>query len=365
MAGVLNTVLGATRMGSLSVPRRAVLFMVGAALLAVVMSTQFLTQPFVWQNFDGEQILQGWWLVFRDRLLVTACIAATVFAATLLPQARHDRGFALEFAAIVLGALFGELALAALDPDANRNDAMGISGRVLLWSVSVGAAFGMYLLWQRGEAAAAVQHATELRLLRAERLLRRLRIESLQRQIEPHFLFNTLATIRRLQRSSPADGQKLLSRFCEFLRSSLDARADIDSPLGSELAIATAYLDICALRMDGLLTWQMDVAQELRHMSFPRYGLATLLENSVKHGIAPAARGGNITITARVDHALLVVSVIDTGVGFSGEHGHGLGLANIREQLHLRYGGAASLSLTANNPRGVSAVVKVPLERAA
>jgi signal transduction histidine kinase len=365
MAGLLQTLLGAARMDTLSAPRRAGLFLAGASLLAVVMSTQFLTQPFVWQNFDGDQILQGWWLVFRARLLVTACIAATVFAAGWLPTARTDRDFTAEFAAIVIGALLGELALAGLDPDANRNDAMGISGRVLLWSVSVGAAFAMYWLWQRGEAAAAVHHATELRLLRAERLLRRLRIESLQRQIEPHFLFNTLATIRRLQRSSPADGQKLLSRFCEFLHSSLDVRADINSQLGNELAIATAYLDICALRMDGMLTWQMDVAQELRPMSFPRYGLATLLENAVKHGIAPAARGGNITIAARVDDALLVVSVIDTGVGFSGEHGHGLGLANIREQLQLRYGGAASLTLTANHPRGVSAVVKVPLEKAA
>ena len=365
MAGVLQAMLGATRMNSLNAPRRAALFLAGALLLAVVMSTQFLAQPFVWQYFDGDQILQGWWLVFRDRLLTTACIAATLFAASSRPARRDGSGFTRVFAAIVIGALLGELALATLDPDANRNDVMGISGRVLLWSVIVGAACAMNWLWRRCDAAAALHHTTELRRLRAERLLRRLRIESLQRQIEPHFLFNTLATIRRLQRSSPALGQKLLSRFCEFLHSSLNSPADINSRLGSELAVAAAYLDICALRMDGMLTWQIDVTQELRQMSFPRYGLATLLENAVKHGIAPAPRGGNITIAARVDDSLLVVAVIDTGVGFSVEHGHGLGLANIREQLHLRYGAAASLTLTANQPRGVSAVIKVPLEMAA
>jgi LytS/YehU family sensor histidine kinase len=268
------------------------------------------------------------------------------------------------FGAIVAGALAGEVLLITIDPSGDRNDALAIAGRVVRSALVAGSACGIMYLWQRSEATAALNHSQEMRRLRAERILARLRIEALQRQIEPHFLFNTFATIRRLQRSDPTHGQALLSRFFEFLRGSLDV-AGGETLLRDELEIAAAYLDICSVRLSGALRWHIDVPEELKQQPFPRFGLSTLLENAVKHGIVPSPDGGDIRISARRLDGALELAVEDTGAGFSDEHGTGVGLANIREQLTLRYGNSASLSLTSNRPRGVRAVIRIPLERMA
>ena len=345
-----------------SVGRLAFINLGGAVVIAALMSTQFLAQPFVWQYFAGDEILAGWGLVFRDRLLVAVCIALTLTAALVLrPRPAIPKLMSI-FAAIVIGALLGELLLIEVDPTGDRNTALGVIGRIIRWAMAAGAGCSIYYLWRRSEIMSALNHAAELRKLRAERLLKRMRIEALQRQIEPHFLFNTLATIRRLHRSNPAEGRVLLSRFFDFLRGSLGADSDGEGRLGDELAVASAYLDICAVRMDGALSWTMNVPEALKPLTFPRFGLATLLENAVKHGITPAAHGGHINVSARREGDAMELTVEDTGIGFAAEHGHGLGLTNIREQLALLYGSRASLSLAANRPTGVRAMIRVPLE---
>jgi LytS/YehU family sensor histidine kinase len=110
------------------------------------------------------------------------------------------------------------------------------------------------------------------------------------------------------------------------------------------------------------LRWSVDVPERLHRLPFPRFGLTTLVENAVKHGIAPCRAGGTVVISGDADGGFLTLSVADNGRGFANTHGSGTGLANIREQLQLCYGPAASLTLASNSPRGVTATIRVPTE---
>lgn len=341
----------------------ATLLRLGAALVvALLLSTEFLAQPFIWRYFASNEILSGWLLVMRDRLLIAVAIALSLSLLDAVAGPRWTFGSGLAALAIVVGAAVGEVALIAIDPQAGRNSASALLGRIIAWVLVAGGVTAMLAVWRRSEANKTLNHASELRRLRTERLLDRLRAEALQRQIEPHFLFNTLATIRRLHRSDPAKGRLLLSRFLAFLQGTIDDGQKGHSELGDELAVASAYLEVCAIRMGGTLHWRVDVPDRLYHLPFPRFGLTTLVENAVKHGIAPSRAGGTVAISAETDGKFLTLCVTDNGRGFSDTHGSGTGLANIREQLLLFYGPAASLTLAANPPQGVKAIIRVPAE---
>jgi hypothetical protein len=342
---------------------RTTLLSLGAALVvAFLLSSEFLAQPFVWRYFGPDEILSGWLLVFRDKLIVAVAIAFSFSLMSSIVAPHHEPGFTLFALAIILGAAAAEAALSAIDPQGARNGANALAGRIIAWVLVTGGITTTLALWRRSETNKALNHATELERLRTEGLLDRLRTEALQRQIEPHFLFNTLATIRRLHSSEPERGRLLLSRFLAFLQGSIAAGQAGRTELGDELAVASAYLDVCAIRMDGALRWSIDVPEALLHVPFPRFGLTTLVENAVKHGIAPLRSGGTITISGQTDGERLTLCVADDGRGFAGTHGSGTGLANIREQLQLGYGSAASLTLASNAPRGVKAVIRVPAE---
>jgi hypothetical protein len=342
---------------------RATLLRLGAAFaVALLVSTQFLAQPFIWRYFASDEIVAGWLLVMRDRLFVTIAIALSLSLLEAMAGARRSHGYAATAAAIVLGAAVGEAALAAVDPQANRTSTQALLGRIIAWALVTGCVTAMVAFWQRSETNKALDHGSELQRLRTERLLQRLRTEALQRQIEPHFLFNTLATIRRLHSSEPERGRLLLSRFLAFLRGTVDAGRSGHSELGDELAVASAYLDVCAMRMGDVLRWSVDVPDALHHLEFPRFGLTTLVENAVKHGIAPSRGGGRVAISGDKDAEFLTLCVADTGRGFADTHGSGTGLANIREQLELCYGSGATLTLASNSPRGVRAVIRIPFE---
>lgn len=340
---------------------RTSLLLLGAALVvAAVLSTQFLAQPFVWRYFASDEIVSGWLLVMRDRLFVAVAIALSLSILVAIAAPRPGLRIGITALAIVIGASAGEVALAALDPQAARNSMHALLGRIIAWVLVACGVAAMFALWRRSEANKALNHASELKRLRTMRLLDRLRAEALQRQIEPHFLFNTLATIRRLHSSEPAKGRLLLSRFLAFLRGTIDTGQGGRTELGDELAVASAYLDVCAIRMGGALSWRVDVPQSLHRLPFPRFGLTTLVENAVKHGIAPSRSGGTVAISADMAGDVLELCVADDGRGFADSHGSGTGLANIREQLQIYYGQTASLTLASNRPRGVRAIIRVP-----
>ena len=204
----------------------------------------------------------------------------------------------------------------------------------------------------------------ELRQSRQEKMLAETELKLLQAQIEPHFLFNTLSHITQLVHNDPELAVDTLENLTTLLRASLARTRTEEATLGQEIDFASAYLAIQATRMQGRLRYEIDLPDELREIPLPPLLVQPLLENAVIHGIEAAREGGEVSFTAsRIDDEL-ILSVCDTGAGISetGANG-GTGLRNVRDRLRLRYGPKASLELTPANPRGVNAIINIPLER--
>jgi LytS/YehU family sensor histidine kinase len=187
------------------------------------------------------------------------------------------------------------------------------------------------------------------------------RLRMLQAQIEPHFLFNTLASVRRLYQTAPSDGAAMLDHLMRYLEVALPQMRAAASTLEREAALTRSYLEIQRLRMGHRLSFDIDIPQALREASVPPMMLVTLAENAIKHGLAPLPGGGHVGVSATVYGAELQVQVADSGQGFTHSSGGGTGLANIRARLAAMYGDRGRLSLALNTPRGVVATIDVPL----
>jgi LytS/YehU family sensor histidine kinase len=187
----------------------------------------------------------------------------------------------------------------------------------------------------------------------------------LEAQIEPHFLFNTLANVKRLYEIDPANGARMLQNLKAYLAVALPQMRENASTLGREMAHVTAYLDIQKIRMGRRLAFAIDLPESLRDARMPALMLLTLVENAIKHGLNPLREGGAITIRAARQGDRLQVAISDTGRGFVQTSGGGTGLANIRARLTALYGNRASLALAQNAPHGITATIEIPLDRVA
>ena len=208
--------------------------------------------------------------------------------------------------------------------------------------------------YRRNEQAAAQQTVTEKELTVAK-------LSLLHAQVEPHFLYNTLASAQYLTRSDPARADEMLGNLITYLRHSLPRTEDSLSTLGEELERARAYLEILKIRMGPRLALQIEVPEALKAIPLPSMMLQTLVENAIKHGLEPKSGGGTVWIIARQVDDALAVTVADDGQGFNVQSsGTGIGLKNVRERLRLRYAGEANLAVVANFPAGVAATLTVP-----
>jgi len=214
-------------------------------------------------------------------------------------------------------------------------------------------------------ARAARDQANETALQRSalekQRLETRLRL--LQAQIEPHFLFNSLSNIRRLCQNDAASGRAMLAQLTRYLRAALPKIRENDATLADEIELVSAYLGVQKIRMGERLQIAIEVPPPLLAAAVPPMMLVTLVENSIKHGIAPFTEGGSIEIRAARDGDSLMLAVADTGRGFDATSGTGVGLANIRARLAALYGTGATLRFEGNTPHGVVATVVLPLSR--
>ena len=203
---------------------------------------------------------------------------------------------------------------------------------------------------------------TEVAQTKTEKELTVARLSLLHAQVEPHFLYNTLASAQLLTRSDPERAEQMLGHLIQYLRNSLPRDSEAPSTLGAELERALAYLEILKIRMGQRLQVQVDVPESLRHTPMPSMMLQTLVENAIKHGIEPKPGGGTVWVLARAVDSTVAVTVADDGRGFTAEGGGtGIGLRNVRERLRLAYGSAASFSIVSNFPSGVAATITVPL----
>jgi hypothetical protein len=334
--------------------------LIWSAVVALLMSTEFLFQMFVWRNWPWDEVLGGWLEVARDRVIVALMIGLALIGSGRFPTATLRGRAAVFAAAIVAGAVVGELLLVAGGAQGAYEGWPAIFGRVLRGAVVGGCVATMWFVWRRAADASSIAQTVELRRVQLQRQATEARLEALRGQIEPHFLFNTLATVRRLQQIEPAQGARLLAHFVDYLRSAQPAHQGEHNTLGQEIDLTRAYLGVVALRMEGRLAVSFEVPDELRALEFPPLTLATLVENAVKHGIEPAPAGGTISVLVRWVDGMLEAVVADTGVGFSGSKGTGIGLANIRARLHTLYGAAGTLRLHGNQPAGVRASMRLP-----
>jgi hypothetical protein len=207
---------------------------------------------------------------------------------------------------------------------------------------------------RKGEVATVRETATEKELAVAK-------LGLLHAQVEPHFLYNTLASAQVLTRSDPARADEMLGHLIAYLRKSLPRTEESISTLGEEVERARAYLEILRIRMGERLKVQIQVPDALKRVPMPPMMLQTLVENAVKHGLEPELAGGTVWIIAREVDGKVVVTVADDGRGFSAEGGGtAIGLNNVRERLRLAYGEAASFSIVSNFPKGVAATITVP-----
>ena len=223
----------------------------------------------------------------------------------------------------------------------------------------------------KGRIQAEVKAAVATETAEAESLRRQVleaRMAMMQAQVEPHFLFNTLASIDHLIEFDPKRASQMQRNLISLLRASMPSMRSTDSglrPLDLELAVVRPYLEILKVRMEERLTTEIDVPDGLLSAEFPPMMIQTLVENSIKHGLEPKAEGGHLQVKAEIRHGKLAVTVCDTGLGFEAAkqgttHGTGVGLANIRERLGLLYGSKSSLTI-ANNPVGGTIVtITVP-----
>ena len=255
---------------------------------------------------------------------------------------------------------------------------------IILISIVIKAIFKQQI--QAEEKASAATYLAE-----AEQLKRQLveaRMAAMQAQVEPHFLFNTLASIDHLIETDPPRASLMQKSLIALLRATLPNMRE-QTPntvryLGQELSVIRPYLDIQKMRMEDRLQVQWDIPEGLHSAEMPTMMMLSLVENAFKHGLEPKAEGGTLVLRVEVSHGKLVVTVKDSGVGYfpadannvsasngasaptaspQGVWAGGFGLKNIRDRLALIYGDQASFSIRALEPyegSGTLAILSFP-----
>jgi LytS/YehU family sensor histidine kinase len=198
---------------------------------------------------------------------------------------------------------------------------------------------------------------------RAERAAIEAQLRALQAQIEPHFLFNTLANLDALIAVDPGCARNLLANLIRYLRAALTHARSEAATLQTEVELLKAYLAIMGMRMPNRLTIEFECDPECLKLKFPAMLLQPLVENAITHGIEPAGDGGTIRVSVHCTGDTLKLWVDDTGIGLGNAHtaGTGAGIQNIRARLQSLFGSAARLILEPGSPRGTHAAIEVPL----
>ena len=229
---------------------------------------------------------------------------------------------------------------------------------------------GVLKITYKGTVQAEAKAAQATEVAESESLKRQVveaRMAAMQAQVEPHFLFNTLASIDHLIETDPPRASIMQKNLIALLRASMPSMREANAQgstrdLGKELAVIRPYLEILKVRMEERLQTEVRVSDGLLSAEFPPMMLQSLVENAIKHGLEPKAEGGQLTVSAEIVHGKLAVTVADTGLGFgkAATAGTGIGLSNIRERLALLYGGKASLNVTETAGGGTSVTITVP-----
>lgn len=340
-------------------PRLALLLPVGLFWLAWAL-LRWQLAPGMGQRALG--LAAQFWLTY----------AAVWWALAGLAVSRRAWPGALAFAWVVLAAALGALLGLPLRADFAWHRLAADLTLLQLLLPAISLALILHLLplaarWreQRKHAAEASRLRQAAAVADLSRQVTLAELKTLQAQVEPHFLYNTLAGIQYLVRHNAALADRMLGRLHDYLRLALPAMRSPLSTLANEFALADAYLALMQMRLGERLRVTLDLPEPLAGAPFPPLMLGSLIENAIQHGIEPKRGGGELRVVARVLGDGLALEVSDTGVGLQAAAagqtgGSGLGLSSLRERLLLLYGQAARLDVTANAQGGVTAVIWLP-----
>ena len=334
----------------------------GVLLLCLILSTQVLAQPNLFESWSLERIFEGWSYYFAEVSLTGFAMLVGFGLAESISVDDGPRGaIAVGIALPASAALGYALAVEALYSPGFSVLSTQFVGDTLRMTALGGAVALIYMLRRRSDTAARATHETKIAHHALAKQTLEARLQLMEAQIEPHFLFNSLANVQRLYETEPESGERLLENLKTYLRAALPQMRETASTLEREAELSRAYLEVLRARMGERLHFAIDVPAELREHTFPPMMVITLVENAIKHGVHKSPSGGAITVRARRSGERLTVEVADTGVGFRGSSGKGVGLANIRARLSALFGDQAELSLRANEPSGVVAAIAVPI----
>jgi signal transduction histidine kinase len=335
--------------------------------ITLVASAQILAQPMdmvFWSFAD----VAGAWLGYTAELALVAAVITVAF--TLADEALPPTGgvrWVVIGAVILAASAVGTCAAWRLENLGPMPPLESVLRGSLPWSLIGIFTAGVLALHRRAlrtreELQAVVDARASLLREEAEQQL-----QLLEAQIEPHFLFNTLASVRRLYRTHPASGAQAIESLKRYLGAALPRIRSRESTVAGEIQLVRAYLELIQVRLGRRLRYRVSVDPEtLLNVPFPPLMLMTLVENAIKHGIAPSAHGGTVEVSVQARGDAIEASVADDGVGLDAAAGSGtgVGLANVRRQLAARFGTAASLTVEARLPRGVSARLRFPAPEA-
>jgi signal transduction histidine kinase len=299
----------------------------------------------------------------------TAILLAAVWARNRFPRVGASQ-YLVAFVAVTFATAAALLVIAALqthgtfgseDPEWQLWDVAVTLASDLVRYAFVGLIITSAWLYLRTDAehtAALEQCAVDS--ARMDQQTAEARLQMLEAQIEPHFLFNTLAHVKRLYETDRTAGARMMENLKDYLAVALPQMRETESTLGREIDHVTAYLNIQQIRMGRRLAFAIDVPADLWEARLPPLMLLTLVENAVKHGLSPLPEGGRIDVHASSENGRLRIQVADTGQGFAKTGGGGTGLANIRARLVSQFGASAKFSLALGSPRGVVATLALP-----
>jgi Histidine kinase len=309
-------------------------------------------------------------VVFGRTLFVAVVVLLAYTAARQWRRPPLPR-WVLQVLAVVLSAPLATLAMYAVSTGGDLEQMFGeerVSGMVLIggWGLVLGLIVGLGAMYRERDAQAnaqALQFALERETL--ERQAADAKLAVLQSQVEPHFLFNTLANVQALVEGGSPRAAPVLASLIAYLRAAMPLLRDGHEgapTLQREESLVRAYLELMQMRMPDRLQYSIAIEPALHALRLPPMTLLTLVENAVRHGIDPSEAGGRIDVGARRDPSTgrIRLWVSDSGRGIDESKAPGIGLANLRERLAAVYGGDASLTLTALQPQGVQAEIGLP-----
>ena len=249
-------------------------------------------------------------------------------------------------------------------PPPGSGKAVGLDGLIVMglmfapW-IAIGA-----ILRQREARAREQEFAFQLERGELERKALDARLRLLQAQVEPHFLFNTLANVQALVEAQSPQASKVLASLVAYLRAAVPRMEATSTTLEHELELVRAYLELMQMRMPDRLQYALRVDADAKSLRCPPMTLLTLVENAVRHGIDPSEAGGRIDADVTTRHGRCLIRVTDTGIGLKSQNrGLGTGLSRLRERLQLTFGGEVQLNLTEIAPHGVCAELSFPARR--